>query len=93
MDSINVRSKKHSPDEVQSFSNKQRFQQHSIQESKDQPGKSNKKKVQFNFPPSISEQQAFENKEYNHFETVRSQRSVFEDYDSNSSTINIVATE
>jgi len=91
MDSINVGWKKHSPDEVQFLPNKQRTQQHSIQRSK--LGKSNKKKVQFNFHPSSFEQQAFENTEYNHFGTVRSQKSVFEDYDPSSSTINIVATE
>jgi hypothetical protein len=91
MDSIKVECKKRSPDQVQFSPNKQCFQQHSIQKSK--LGKSDKKKVQFNFHPSTFEQQAFENTEYNHFGTVRSQKSVFEDYDPSSSTINIVATE
>jgi len=93
MDSIKVGCKKYSPGEVQSSPNEQCFQQHSIQKLENQSEKSNKKKVQFNFHPSTFEQQAFENTEYNHFGTVRSQKSVFEDYDPSSSTINIVATK
>lgn len=93
MDSIKVECKKRSPDQVQFSPNKQCFQQHSIQKLEKQSEKSNRKKVHFNFHPSTFEQQAFENTEYNHFGTVRSQKSVFEDYDPSSSTINIVATE
>jgi len=90
MDSINVGWKKRLPDQVQFLPNKQRFQQHSMKKLEKQSGKSNKKKVQFNFHPSIFDQQAFENTKYDHFGTVRSQKSVFEDYNSSLSTINIV---
>jgi hypothetical protein len=93
MDSVKIVWKKQSPDKVQLFSDRQRFQQHSIQKLENQAKKLNKKIVHFNCPSTTTEQQEFENTEYNYLRTIRSQRSIFEDHDLASSPINIFATE
>jgi len=93
MDSTEVAWKKQSPGEVQFFPDTQRFQQHSIQKSKNPEKKSNKKKVQFNCRTSSAKEQAFENEEYNSSGTAQSDTSILEDYDLASSSINILPTE
>lgn len=93
MDPIKIGWKKQLPSDVQFDSNRQHFQQHSIQGSKDAGGKSNKKKVQFNCRLSSAKEQAFEYRKYDSSETARSDRSIFEDHDLASSSMNIPPTE
>ncbi|CAF3096970.1 unnamed protein product [Rotaria sp. Silwood2] len=93
MDSIEIQWQKQTSGDVYTSTNTQYLQQPSILKLGNEGTKPKKKKVQFKFRTSTPKTQAFENTQYNHSKTDRSQRSIFEDHDYTSSSTNILSDE